>query len=774
MLSVRLALGLTYSLIVPPWEAYDEDGHFAYARYLAVHRALLQPGDPEAEQIWERFQPPLYYALIAPAISWLDLGERFQSPVRNPYFVNGNAGVNYALHPDLQTRTDQQTALAVLVARAGGVVISTLSVFFVHQAAGLVWPREPSTRWTATCLYAFWPLFLFTGSMVTNDVLVTGLSAVFFYLALLIVLNGLGFRRGLLLGVVLAGALLTKLNAVALIPVGAAALLIGAGQSKPGRNSLSRYDLLCRWSSLRLWATLVGITVLAAASLWFLSAQEFVTAQIFQARTVIDFLRFAPDSALSGGRQGLGLIPAAIRYGFKTFLASFGWGNLEAYPWLYWLWAIGAALAAGGLAMASYRGAGQRQVKSASGLRRECVPMSAEVGTHSRRTPGFIALLGLQIISLVGLALALAISQRSMFLLPGRYLLPALPAASFLLVSGWRELLPRNWRIQGWKAVSLGVVLVGWSIPFKILAPAYARPQPLARDARAGVDIPLAVDFGNAIELMGYARPGTAIPGKELQISLCWRAIAPVPENHAVFLEIVGPDGQGYGRLKTYPGRGNYATSLWEVNVPFCDEYTVAVGKELPAPAAASLRVSMLRVPGDEPLPVQSASGEPAGDSVEIPIKVPPPMAEPSLNVQPVEYHFGGGIVLRGYEIRELLEGKRGVEVELVWEALKNIQEDYVVFVHLRDTPESAYAQDDRPPRQGWYPTSLWEKGEVVVDTHTLRFPDRRPAGPLALYVGLYERDTAVRPPVFDAQGNPVANDEVILEEYPEFPQGLD
>jgi Asp-tRNA(Asn)/Glu-tRNA(Gln) amidotransferase A subunit family amidase len=73
---------------------------------------------------------------------------------------------------------------------------------------------------------------------------------------------------------------------------------------------------------------------------------------------VIDFLRFAPDSALSGGRQGLGLIPAAIRYGFKTFLASYGWGNLEAYPWLYWLWAIGAALAAGEVDLAI--GADQR------------------------------------------------------------------------------------------------------------------------------------------------------------------------------------------------------------------------------------------------------------------------------------------------------------------------------------------------------------------------------------------------------------------------------
>ena len=74
VLAVRLALGLTYALLVPPWEADNEDSHFAYARYLAVHRTLLQPGDPEAEAIWERVQPPLYYALIALVLSGLDLG----------------------------------------------------------------------------------------------------------------------------------------------------------------------------------------------------------------------------------------------------------------------------------------------------------------------------------------------------------------------------------------------------------------------------------------------------------------------------------------------------------------------------------------------------------------------------------------------------------------------------------------------------------------------------------------------------------------------------
>jgi len=57
LLAARFALDLLYTLGIPIWEVDNEDDHFAYARYLAVHRSLLQPDDPEAQQIWENFQP---------------------------------------------------------------------------------------------------------------------------------------------------------------------------------------------------------------------------------------------------------------------------------------------------------------------------------------------------------------------------------------------------------------------------------------------------------------------------------------------------------------------------------------------------------------------------------------------------------------------------------------------------------------------------------------------------------------------------------------------
>ncbi|MBF8284655.1 MAG: PMT 2 protein, partial [Anaerolineales bacterium] len=131
----------------------------------------------------------------------------------------GNAGFNYALHPDHLWGNDYRIAVAVLVVRVLGVVFSTASVIFVYRGMRLIWPAHAKMAWAATCLYAFWPQFLFTGSMFTNDVLVTALAAVFFYLALKLVISGFHAGWALGMGLTLGGAMLTKITAAGLIPM---------------------------------------------------------------------------------------------------------------------------------------------------------------------------------------------------------------------------------------------------------------------------------------------------------------------------------------------------------------------------------------------------------------------------------------------------------------------------------------------------------------------------------------------------------------------------
>ncbi len=727
LLVARLALGLAYSQMVPAWEAYDEDGHFAYAGYLGQHHTLTLPAnDPAAAQIWEKFQPPLYYNLIAPVIALFAPGAAFPTLERNPYFADGDAGVNYALHPVPLSEAERSLELGLRAARVVSVLISTLSVVAVYLAAGRLWPNEKRTIWAATLLYAFWPQFLFVGSMVTNDVLITALAAVAVWQSVSLVVDGFHLRPALVLGAVVGAALVTKLNGAALIVLALGALILSL---RPGRTS-------ARPASKWPWLLgLGGLAALVVGALWVLSSLKFVTAQVVQLATLRDFAA----NLSPGGQNPNAFVGTAVAYAFRTFFASYGWGNLETFGWLYPLWALGAVVAVAGGGLAAWR---RLRGRSGEGP-------TAQVG-------GLLATFAL---TLFGLALGLAISQHSIYLVPGRYLLPALPAVAILLVGGWSAFLPAGRRRRiGWQSLCLGLTLVGWLVPFRILAPAYARPWPAPTSQ---VDTQIGAIFGSRLELLGYDGALPAVAGDHLQATLCWQATAPVTGDDTLFLEVVGADGQGYGRLRTYPGRGNYPTSQWTPGVPFCESYTVMIGSDIPAPALAHLRVSWLAGIAGNPLPLRLASGSTPNDpAVAIEFKVAsrpgyvPPIAHD------VDFRLGQQIRLTGYDLAA--DGQQ-VRVTLRWEALEDITANDVVFAHLRDTPDHAFAQGDSLPRQGAYPTRLWKKGEIILDTHLLNLPAGRPTPPLALYVGLVDQATGARLIALDAAGNELPNDEVVL-----------
>src|SRR5688572_8231650 len=117
LLLTRFAVGAVYSLVVPIWEAYDEFGHYAYVRYVAKYHHLLDPLDPEAQAVYEKFQPPLYYLLVAPFLLGFDHGERLAPPEPNPLFTHGDAGLNWALHPPQLEGQAAETERAVRTAR---------------------------------------------------------------------------------------------------------------------------------------------------------------------------------------------------------------------------------------------------------------------------------------------------------------------------------------------------------------------------------------------------------------------------------------------------------------------------------------------------------------------------------------------------------------------------------------------------------------------------------------------------------------------------------
>ncbi|GIK40582.1 MAG: hypothetical protein BroJett011_44150 [Chloroflexota bacterium] len=87
------------------------------------------------------------------------------------------------------------------------------------------------------------------------------------------------------------------------------------------------------------------------------------------------------------------------------------------------------------------------------------------------------------------------------------------------------------------------------------------------------------------------------------------------------------------------------------------------------------------------------------------------------------------------------------LSVTLYWQALTT-PPNLTRFVQFIGPDRQIYGQNDSAPNRGQYPTSLWQPGEVVIETVTLPIQQDRPSGTYTLHIGLYHPDTGLRLPV--------------------------
>jgi len=120
------------------------------------------------------------------------------------------------------------------------------------------------------------------------------------------------------------------------------------------------------------------------------------------------------------------------------------------------------------------------------------------------------------------------------------------------------------------------------------------------------------------------------------------------------------------------------------------------------------------------------------------------------------EVEFGDRIMLLGYD-RELLEDNE-LGLVLYWQAERPLDDNWTVFVHIVDSTGTLITQRDSQPRDGSYPTSIWDPGEIVDDRHSLALPSGLPEGEYQVVVGLYSLESGERLSVLDSEGNPVGD----------------
>lgn len=419
LLPLALLQGLLYIIVVPPWEHYDEPGHFVYAAEIAageLHERgpaavaisrevadsmvrhgflngqfrpdLIAPGVIRVAEN-QRVHPPLYYALIA-------------LPLRLVRF--------------LSVETQLYTARTV------SLLLYALTIVTAWRIAVVVVPDEPLVQRLFPLLVLLVPSFADLMTAVNNDVLLNFAVTAALLGAVLLIRDGLRPLPATLALLGLAVAVAAKRTGLAAaIPVGLAFV----------------WSLHRRAISLRLvLAGLALLIVLAVAALRLvqLSGPEGpylvletrpwldTLDRLYLRLNIAAWLRSASDLAASiGPYQALAVV------GFTSFWARLSWGNVALPPLWDWLFA--------GLCLAAVIGliAG--------------VPRWRQLSLAQRRS------LWLFVTAVLAGALALVARLHPLppppidaYIPRGRYMFWAMVPTIWLLALGVLQLVPARWR----------------------------------------------------------------------------------------------------------------------------------------------------------------------------------------------------------------------------------------------------------------------------------------------------------------------------------------
>ncbi|MGC8945374.1 MAG: ArnT family glycosyltransferase [Anaerolineae bacterium] len=700
-------LALLYSLTVPLFEGNDESWHYAYVRYIVENGALpRQPPDQYPHMArQEASQPPLYYLLAGALTRWVEQEDlpdlyRRENPFPALLPVGYRDNQNHYIHTDAERFPYRGAALAIHLARLLSVLFGAGTVWGTYALARTLFLQEEWVTAGAAMAVALTPGFLFTSGLVNNDALAACI-ATWTLVALLNRRERKGRKENqnlcgkILPGLLLGAAALTKLSGLLLWPF-AALVLVGAQiyhqDPKTRRKNFESFVSSC----LRGFILTFGVA-LAVCGWWYLRNW----------RLYGDPTGLAAMLPLVGRREpGFGLMDflrTEARLVWISYWAVFGWFNLAAPRWVYWVYSLLTALGVAGLVLFAGRAVRRNRWGDLAGV-------------------GYLALWAFIVaVGLIRWTLTTGGSQ-------GRLLYPAVGAHGVLLALGWAQLAPA--RARRWLFPVLGGILLALALylPFGVIRPAYARPAPLTMaEVEARISHRADVRFGESITLLGYrveAEGGR--PGQTFPVTLCWRADGPVGADYFVSLSLLTPEGLTAAQKVTHPGLGTFPTSRWLPGVAFCDRYLLPVRDTVPAATSSTLAVGLTTF--TERLPVYNNKDWRLGDTFHFPgPRIAVPDSGPAL-----DYRWGNEVALVGYRLeRAVLAPGEELDLTLYWRALRPFPGPRAATVQVLQERGYKIAQTDLP-------LDL-EPGEVWADHRRMALAADAPPGVYEIGVAVYD-----------------------------------
>ncbi|MCO6449147.1 MAG: phospholipid carrier-dependent glycosyltransferase [Caldilineales bacterium] len=711
ILAAFAILALAYSVAFPIYEAPDEDSHYRYVRHLADGKGfpIMDAANPGL-LAQEAGQPPLYYILAAALTGWVQDGGGERILAENPHSTIGRpllpGNKNRFIHAADETWPWRGLAAGVHAARLFSILLGLGTVFLTFLLAQTLFSSQPALALASAALVAFTPQFIFLSAAVSNDNLIILLSTLSLYL--LVRVAGDGFRRSwlaaILIGIVLGLAALTKLGGLTLLALAGFAYLMQAWRTRRWRRNLLQLGL----------AFLVALLV---AGWWY--ARNWLVYG--------DPTGLATFLAIVGPRaQALTLasLPSELQGLRISLLALFGWFNIIWPGWVYRLFDAFLLAASVGLLLRLGR------------LMRRGI--SARTLLHRHRA--FLLLPAWILLSLLALLRWVTLTPAAQ----GRLLFPAIAAIATMLMTGWAGLWPRQ---RVWLAFppAAFLALALLSLPIVIL-PGFHKPDLIPVSNAPITSSDDAILFDDRLLLLGVeGSPEPVRAGDNVDITLYWQALQPVPYNATQFIKALDRNGEAISQINSYNGWGTFPTSLWPSDTVIVDKYRLPIPEDVDAPTLLSIDVGLYDYDTDDGYSSRRLDGRAAPDSV-MSLRVLPRQGQTKAPDHPLAFDFAGQIRLLGYDIdRQEVNPGKDINLKLYWQGDELIAEDYQVFVHLLDQEGQRVIGFDGAPRGGRWPTNAWEPGQVVEDVRPLPIPADLSPGLYTLAVGLYRLDTFER-----------------------------
>jgi hypothetical protein len=751
LLVVFAALGAVYAVVTPLFEISDELWHYPMVKRLADGLGLPVQ-DPANVGPWrqEGSQPPLYYAVMALATSWIDTRDMGQVRWLNPHADNGiitlDGNNNIAIHTARENWPWQGTVLAVRLIRLLSVLLGAGVVYFTYRLALEVAPGKPALALAAAAFAGFTPMFIFISASVNNDTL-----AVFFSTAALWLMakwlraadqsaGAPPAKELALMGAMLGGAALSKESALGLFALAGAALAYVHFRAR--RNDL--------WQAIRQpSAFLTGCLVVFGIALAICGWWYWRNFQLYN-----DWLGWNAFVAVVGKRAN----PATLaqlwgeRVGFmQAYWGLFGGVSVPLPGWVYTTLNVLTAVGLAGAALGAVRAVARRKV------------------TWTQLAQWSL-LAGWVIVMIVALIRWTSVTWASQ----GRLIFPAISAVSVIVVFG---LDVAGQGLRALVAPASTILLAGVTgfmallaavVPFTTIAPAYAPPPELTPVQINAIPHRADADFGGEMKLLGYAVDSTSVlPGEAVTLTLYWQSEAAMDRNWSIFLHLVDDQNVIVAQRDRYPGMGALATTLLHPGQTFADRYVLPLPAAAYAPASAALEVGLydlLDGARASLLSVQNPSAVLHVRPDALALAAVDIGARPGAIPNALDQNFGQQIDLAGYSMdRRQLSPGQTFTLTLYWQALGPIDRNYSVFTHVRGQGDTLWAGKDSWPQNGAAPTSTWRVGQVITDTYQLTLKPDTPAGQYDVEVGLYDGATMQRLQAFAADGRPTDADYVDL-----------